>query len=237
MAYSSQLGKLLIVDDDHNIADLLSINLGSEGYGITLENKASKAAEYDLRDYRLVLADCMNQVFTGFDLLDHIKSMPSLGHVGVIICSSSDRENDIIRALDSGADDYIVKPFSLRELVARIRSGLRRHPIREDSERDQGALLKFDDICVDLRSGKVTSDGMLITLSKTECAILTLLMKNVDNFVPRIEILRTVWGDNESANERIVDTNISRLRKKLGKTGQKIVNRSGLGYMLTNKAS
>lgn len=120
MAYSSQLGKLLIVDDDSNIADLLSINLGSEGYGITLENKASKAAEYDLRDYRLVLADCMNQAFTGFDLLDHIKSIPSLGHVGVIICSSSDRENDIIRALDSGADDYIVKPFSLRELVARI---------------------------------------------------------------------------------------------------------------------
>lgn len=236
MAYSSQLGKLLIVDDDSNIADLLSINLGSEGYGITLENKASKAAEYDLRDYRLVLADCMNQAFTGFDLLDHIKSMPLLGHVGVIICSSSDRENDIIRALDSGADDYIVKPFSLRELVARIRSVLRRHPIHEDSERDQGALLRFDDICVDLRSGKVTTDGMLITLSKIEYAILTLLMKNIDNFVPRIEILRTVWGDNESANERIVDTNISRLRKKLGETGQKIVNRSGLGYMLTDKA-
>lgn len=98
-------------------------------------------------------------------------------------------------------------------------------------------MLRFDDICVDLRSGKVTTDGMLITLSKIEYAILTLLMKNVDNFVPRIEILRTVWGDNESANERIVDTNISRLRKKLGETGQKIVNRSGLGYMLTDKAS
>lgn len=237
MAYNSKLGKLLIVDDDPNIADLLSINLGSEGYDITLESRAAKAAEYDLRDYRLVLVDCMAQPFTGFDLLDHVKTDPSLSHVGMIICSSSDRENDIIRALDTGADDYIVKPFSLRELVARIRSVLRRHPIQENSGQNQGALLKFDDICIDLRSGKVTSDGMLITLSKTEYAILTLLMKNTDNFVPRIEILKTVWGDNESANERIVDTNISRLRKKLGDTGQKIVNRSGLGYILTDKAS
>ena len=233
MAISSTLGKILIVDDDRHITDLLQYNLGSEGYDVEVECVAAKALERDLSLTRLVIADAYNQKFTGMQLLEELKSGANTQHIGIIICTESDRESDLIAALDAGADDYVVKPFSLREFVARVRSVLRRHPLRNQPL--PGLTLTFRDLEVDVASGKVTSDGMLITLSKTELAILTMLMKNFHNYVTRSEIYREVWKDAEGSNERIVDTNISRLRKKLGPTGAYIQNRTGLGYIFTDK--
>ena len=136
----------------------------------------------------------------------------------------------VIDALDAGADDYIVKPFSLRELLARVKSVLRRHSVKQRKQ----STIDFCGMSVNPICQTVKINGQPVTLTKTEYSILMLLLKNVDMFVSRVEIHRTVWSDSTTAgaNERIVDTNISRLRKKLGDVGAHIVSRSGHGYML-----
>ena len=137
----------------------------------------------------------------------------------------------VIDALDAGADDYVVKPFSLRELLARIKSVLRRHRATANSA---SRVLTFQNLSVNLGNQTVKIGDSPLNLSNTEYAILTLLLKNVNNLVSRTEIHKSVWNDqNPGSNERIVDTNISRLRKKLGDLGSHIVNRSGHGYMLS----
>lgn len=135
----------------------------------------------------------------------------------------------VIDALDAGADDYIVKPFSLRELIARVKSVLRRH-----GNTNRASLLTFLNLTLDATSQTVKIDGQPLALTRTEYAILHLLIKNVDSYVSRIELHHKVWPDSTvGTNERIVDTNISRLRKKLGELGNNLINRSGHGYMLS----
>lgn len=225
------LGKILIVDGDENIVDLLNVNLDCEGYTVASCDSAAAASHIDLSDTRLVIADAMDQQFSGLDLLRTIKEDPMKAHVGFILCTSDDDRSLVIDALDSGADDYIVKPFSLRELIARVKSVIRRHGIAVCAP---GKTLTFKLLMIDLVNRKVTDDGMILSLSKTEYAILVLLMKNIDNYLTRAEIHKHVWNDaSDTPNDRIVDTNISRLRKKLGEIGANIVNRSGFGYILT----
>ncbi len=226
------LGKILIVDGDENIVDLLQVNLDCEGYTVTACGSAEAASHIDLSDTRLVISDAMDQQFSGLDLLRVIKEDPMKAHVGFILCTSDDSRGLVIEALDGGADDYVIKPFSLRELVARVKSVIRRHGIAVCAP---GKTLSFKSLVIDLVNRKVTDDGMILSLSKTEYAILVLLMKNIDSYLTRAEIHKHVWSDtDDTPNDRIVDTNISRLRKKLGEIGSNIVNRLGFGYILTN---
>ena len=147
-----------------------------------------------------------------------------------MIDSNIKSERIVIDALDAGADDYIVKPFSLREMVARVKSVMRRHRVPARS----AALITFEEMEVDLNSQTARIGGKPVSLTKTEFSILVLLLKNVNTYVSRVEIHRSVWSDETAGiNERIVDTNISRLRKKLGDIGSHITNRSGHGYMIS----
>ncbi|MDE5661878.1 MAG: response regulator transcription factor [Muribaculaceae bacterium] len=225
------MGHILIVDDDNNITELLGVNLRSEGYSVDIIECAEQLDRSSLGETRLVIVDAMQQPYSGMDLIFDLKDDPQTEHVGIILYSSFKSERMVIDALDAGADDYIVKPFSLRELIARVKSVLRRHTARPAKG---GNIVTFQNLTVDLTTQSVKLDGQPVTLSKIEYSILTLLLKNVDNYVPRIEIHRRVWSDDTAgANERIVDTNISRLRKKLGELGNHIVNRSGHGYMIS----
>lgn len=230
MSNNTALGKILIVDDDENIADLLSVNLRSEGYQVDTISQASDVLHLDLSDTNLIIADAMKQNFTGMQLLENLKENPVTSHLGFIATSSDDSERRVIEALDKGADDYVVKPFSLRELIARIRSVLRRHAVQ--ARVSPSNRLCFQTLVVDLTTRIVTDDGMQLPLSRTEYLILVLLLKNIGVPTSRREIFNNVWKDSpEMSNDRIVDTNISRLRKKLGDVGSYIQNRSGLGYM------
>ncbi|MBO4978338.1 MAG: response regulator transcription factor [Muribaculaceae bacterium] len=223
------LGHILIVDDDENIVELMTVNLRSEGFVV---DKARSAADVDIEalgDIRLIVADSMNASMTGLDLVYELKDNPITEHIAVILYSNIRSERMVIDALDAGADDYIVKPFSLREMIARIKSILRR---QRRSAVAPAACLKFEGLTMDVQSQTVKIDGLPVALSKTEYAILYMLLRNMNNFVSRAEIYRRVWPDEEGGNERIVDTNISRLRKKLGDLGARIINRSGHGYMI-----
>lgn len=126
MAPANALGRILIVDDDENIAELLKVNFGSEGYEVGVESVALDVDVARLTDTDLVIADAMKQDYNGLDLLRDIKDNPPTAHVSVLIYSSYRSERMVVDALDEGADDYIQKPFSLRELLARVKSVLRR---------------------------------------------------------------------------------------------------------------
>lgn len=222
----------MLVDDEPHITDLLKYNLEGERYAVTIETTASRVAALDLNDFRLVIADAMQQPYTGMDLLCDIKANPITARIPVIILSHNDSEDAVIEAFDQGADDYIFKPFSLRELVARIRSVLRRSQLQSHTAKAP-TTLKFGSVEVDIATRQVRDEGMLVPVTKTEYAILSLLLKNKNKFFNRAQIFDHVWRDpDNNSNDRIVDTNISRLRKKLGPSASLLVNRTGQGYAI-----
>lgn len=224
------MGQILIVDDDSNICKLLQVNLRSEGYTVDVEEVAGNVDRSALESTQLVIVDAMNQPYSGMDLIYDLKDNPATEHIGIILYSNIKSERMVIDALDAGADDYMVKPFSLREMVARVKSVMRRHRLPART----AAVVTFESMEVDFGSQTVRIDGKPVSLSKTEISILAILLKNVNSYVSRVEIHRRVWDDGTAGiNERIVDTNISRLRKKLGEVGARIVNRSGHGYMIS----
>lgn len=230
MPTEPSLGNILIVDADDNISELLKINLGSEGYAVRRVLHAREVEHDSLGDVSLIIVDSIGEEYSGMDLIYDLKDNPLTEHVGIILYSNIKGERMIIDALDAGADDYIVKPFSLRELLARVKSVLRRH----SRNTRKATQLSFLNLTLEPTSQTVKIDGTPLALTRTEYAILHLLIKNVDTYVSRIELHHKVWPDTAAgANERIVDTNISRLRKKLGDLGNNLINRSGHGYMLS----
>lgn len=230
MPFTPAMGNILIVDDDPNICELLQVNLRSEGYAVDVRPVAEQIDFDSLRTTQLVIVDAMQQPYGGMDLIFDLKDNSATEHIGIILYSNIKSERIVIDALDAGADDYIVKPFSLREMVARVKSVMRRHRVPARS----AAVISFESLEVDLNSQTTRIDGKPVALTKTEFSILALLLKNVNTYVSRVEIHRSVWADDTAGvNERIVDTNISRLRKKLGDVGSHITNRSGHGYMIS----
>lgn len=224
---------MLLVDDEVHITDLLTFNLESEHYVVSVEVKASAVGAADLSDVSLILADAMSQPYTGVDMLRDLKSNPATAHIPVIIVSHSDSEDDILKAFDAGADDYVFKPFSLRELIARMRNVLRRNARRHASATASSLKLTFGELEIDLLARQVRVADEPVSLTPTEYAILALLAKNPDHFYSRREVFDEVWREiDRTDNERIVDTNISRLRKKLGRAGGRVVNKSGYGYAI-----
>ncbi len=236
MYSTGPLGMILIIDDDINVTDLLKFNLGSEGFGVKVFADPADVMVTDYPDLCLIIADAMNLDYTGLDLCREMKSDSATAGVPFIICSDSDSEDCIIEAFDGGVDDYVVKPFSLREMVARVKAVLRRFPMDVEAKvvpptASTEIVFGPTGLRVDTELQRVTGkNGMLIALTKTEYAILAFLIRNLGRFFSRNEIRAEVWRDDASVHERIVDTNISRLRKKLGETGGYIINRYGMGY-------
>lgn len=240
MSDANSLGRILLVDDEEYITDLLKCNLEAERYGVTVVSLARSVLDMDLTVFRLVIVDAMLQEYDGFDLLRDIKANPLYAHVPVIILTKNDSEDNIIYALDNGADDYVIKPFSLRELFARIRSVFRRYVgmSRPEGGRAAASSIRLGNLEVDLINRQVLADSTPLALTRTEFAILALLVRNRNRFFKRIEIYNEIWRDSDMpVNDRIVDTNVSRLRKKLGDAASALVNRTGMGYAILDEPS
>ncbi len=236
MSESCNLGKILIVDDDQNIADLLHYNLTSEGFSVKIVPQAKDVDFSEAAMCRLAIIDAMGQAYTGIDLSSDLKSNPSTAHLPIIIYTERDGEDTIIEAFDNGAEDVVMKPFSLRELIARIKAILRRHPmVAVQKPVNNNITFPELNLVIDRANQKVTVGGTVIPLTKTEYAILIFLINNRNSFFTRIDICNEVWREEASSNIRIVDTNISRLRKKLGESGKYIINRYGMGYAFVDK--
>ncbi|MDE6049576.1 MAG: response regulator transcription factor [Paramuribaculum sp.] len=218
--------RLLLVDADSMICELLQYKFENEGYAVDVAHSAQEALALSLGVYHLILFDLMADEFNGIRFARELRDRSETRNVPLIVISADDNEDRVVETLDAGADDYIIKPFSARELVARIRSVLRR---RMATARRMSNVMRYKDLSIDFSTSVLTIADRKISLTRTEYLILAMFLRHRNQFFDRAEIIHEAW-EEEGASERAVDTNISRLRKKLGEYGKNIVNRQGFGY-------
>ena len=217
--------KILIVDDEKDLREILEFNLSSEGYEIDTASSAEEALKLHLENYQLILLDIMMGGISGFKMADIIRKERGI-EIPIIFLTAKDSENDLLTGFNVGGDDYIIKPFSIKEVVVRVKAILKRgKPSGKSSSILECESLKLD---IDLKS--VSIDDKLILLTRKEFDILVLLMKNKGKYLSREEILNQIWSDDVIVTERNVDVNIARLRKKIKEYGPAIKGRTGYGY-------
>ena len=214
--------RILVVDDEEDICAILKFNLSKEGYEVVTANSAEEALTLDIASFDLLLLDVMMGGMSGFELTGKLKTDPKTGGVPVIFITARDTEDDAVEGLDLGADDYISKPFSIREVISRVKAVLRRTATNADSRAG---------IFIDDEKKVVTVDGAAVALTRIEYEIFKLLFTNKGKVFPREDILSKVWPDDVIVTDRTVDVNITRLRKKIGEYGNRIVSRHGFGYL------
>lgn len=219
--------RILVVDDEEDLCEILKFNLEMEGYMVDTANSAEEALKLNIAQYNLLLLDVMMGEISGFKMASMLKKDKGTAGIPIIFITAKDTENDTITGFNLGADDYISKPFSLREAIMRIKAVLRRTAnIRpQDVE-----LLQYRELVVDKVQKKVTIQGEEISLTKKEFEILILLLQNKGRVFSREDILSRVWKDEAYVLDRTIDVNITRLRKKIGEYGKHIVTRLGYGY-------
>lgn len=220
--------RILVVDDEEDLCEILKFNLEIEGYDVDTANSAEEALKLDLPKYNLLLLDVMMGEISGFKMARMLKKNPETANIPIIFITAKDTENDTITGFNLGADDYISKPFSLREVQARVKAVLRRTSINGAEEKPQ--LLQYQGLSIDIEKKKVCIDAQEVALTKKEFEILLLLMQNKGRVFSREDILSKVWQDEVYVLDRTIDVNITRLRKKIGAYGKYIVTRLGYGY-------
>lgn len=218
--------KILVVDDEESLCEILQFNLEVEGYDVDVAYSAEQALGMHPERYSLILLDVMMGEMSGFRMARALKSDPATARVPIIFCTARDTEDDTVAGLNLGADDYIAKPFSIREVLARVRSVLRRTAAAEAAPE----VAEFETLRLDLRNKSCTIDGHECPLTKKEFEILALLLSNRGTIFSREEILHRIWSDEVIVLDRTVDVNITRLRRKIGPYGEHIVTRLGYGY-------
>lgn len=214
--------RILVVDDEEDICAILKFNLSKESYEVVTANSAEEALTLDIASFNLLLLDVMMGGMSGFELTGKLKTDPKTAGVPVIFITARDTEDDAVEGLDLGADDYISKPFSIREVVSRVKAVLRRTSAIPDASTG---------IFIDDERKVVTVDGAAVALTRIEYEIFRLLFTNKGKVFPREDILSKVWPDDVIVTDRTVDVNITRLRKKIGEYGNRIVSRHGFGYL------
>ncbi len=220
--------RILVVDDEEDLCEILKFNLEIEGYDVDTANSAEEALKLDLPKYNLLLLDVMMGEISGFKMARMLKKNPETANIPIIFITAKDTENDTITGFNLGADDYISKPFSLREVQARVKAVLRRTSTNGAEEKPQ--LLQYQGLSIDIEKKKVCIDTQEVALTKKEFEILLLLMQNKGRVFSREDILSKVWQDEVYVLDRTIDVNITRLRKKIGAYGKYIVTRLGYGY-------
>ena len=218
--------KILVVDDEESLCEILQFNLEIEGYEADVAYSAEQALGMHPERYSLILLDVMMGEISGFRMAQMLKTNPETANIPVIFCTARDNEDDTVAGLNLGADDYIAKPFSVREVLARVRSVLRR---TAETPAEQETIA-FEGLEMDLRRKVCTLDGKELALTKKEFEILALLLTHRGVIFSREEMLRRIWSDEVIVLDRTVDVNITRLRRKIGPYGEHIVTRLGYGY-------
>jgi len=222
--------RILVVDDEETLCEVLKINLQSEGYDVDIATSAEQALTYDVRSYSLILLDIMMGEISGIQMAKILKSEPATASIPIIFCTARDTEDDMIRGLDLGADDYIMKPYTVRNVIARVKSVLRRAARQQDDmEKEAENQLQIDGLQLDMDLKQCLVDGKQVRLTKTEFELLAFLMSNPGKIFSRDEIILHVWSD-VIVFDRTIDVNITRLRSKLGPYGAYIITRLGFGY-------
>lgn len=219
---------ILVVDDEEDLCEILQFNLKNEGFAVDVAYSAEDSLKKDLKHYELFILDVMMGAMSGFRLAEYIRKDLKLA-TPIIFLTAKDDENDILTGFTLGADDYISKPFSIKELVARVKAIAR----RSAAVRDQlpGPLV-VEDLELDVVKKRLVVAGSKIELTPKEFEILYLLWTNQGRIFSREDIMDRVWSDDVVVNERAVDVNVTRLRKKMGAHGRFLKNKTGYGYYI-----
>lgn len=217
-----------MVDDEEDLCEILKFNLENEGYEVDTANSAEEALKMEISSYHLLLLDVMMGEISGFKMANMLKKDKKTAGVPIIFITAKDTENDTVTGFNLGADDYISKPFSLREVVARVKAVLRRTAANESGRLPE--QISYQSLVIDITKKKASIDGVEIPLTKKEFEILCLLLQNKGRVFSREDILSRVWSDEVYVLDRTIDVNITRLRKKIGAYGKCVVTRLGYGY-------
>ena len=220
--------RILVVDDEEDLCEILKFNLENEGYEVDTANSAEEALKMNISSYHLLLLDVMMGEISGFKMANLLKKDKKTAQVPIIFITAKDTENDTVTGFNLGADDYISKPFSLREVIARVKAVLRR-TATSDTEKAPEQLC-YQSLVIDITKKKVSIDREEVPLTKKEFEILFLLLQNKGRVFSREDILSRIWSDEVYVLDRTIDVNITRLRKKIGTYGKRIVTRLGYGY-------
>lgn len=218
---------ILIIDDDASICEILTYNLKSEGYIVEVAHSAEEAIKKEYKKFDILLLDVMMGGMSGFKFLEKIRSEGFSNPV--IFLTAKDTENDLLTGFSIGADDYITKPFSIKEIIARIKVLLKRTK-NNQTEKEHLQKIKINNLEINLINKEVSINNQIINLTKTEFEILIKLTEYPNRTLSRNEIIERVWGNDTFITERTVDVHITRLRKKLDTYGAAIINRLGFGY-------
>lgn len=221
--------RILVVDDEQDLCEILKFNLETEGYEVETANSAEEALEMDIASFDLLLLDVMMGGVSGFQLAKQLKGNPMTANVPIIFLTARDTENDTVTGFNIGADDYISKPFSIREVMVRVRAVLRR-TAEQDGDADESKIINYQGLQLNLDKKTVSIDGEAIPFTKTEFELLRLFLEERGKVFSRQELIDRVWPKDVMVLDRTVDVNITRMRKKIGKFAKCIVTRLGFGY-------
>ncbi len=220
--------RILVVDDEQDLCEILKFNLETEGYQVETANSAEEALQHNLPSFDLLLLDVMMGGMSGFALAKKLKTEEATADIPIIFLTAKDTENDTVTGFNLGADDYISKPFSLREVMVRVRAVLRR--TSEQHGEPQHSVISYQGLVMDLDKKTVTIDGNEVAFTKTEFELLHLLLSERGRVFSREQLIERVWPKDVLVLDRTVDVNITRLRKKVGRFAKCIVTRLGFGY-------
>ena len=227
--------RILVIDDEDTLCQAIAFNLEAAGYEVSTAGSAEQALAMDIEKFSLILLDVMLPGISGTQMAVILKQKRTTAHIPIIFVTARDADEDVIQGLDIGADDYITKPFSVGQLMARVRTALRRvpqPPIPADTKtgNDPRHILTFRTLVVDTAAKTCHIDGNAVKLPRKEFEILATLMSHPGKLFSREDLLRRCWPDEVIVVDRVVDVNITRLRSKLGTYAQNIHTRHGYGY-------
>lgn len=220
--------RILVVDDEEDLCEILKFNLETEDYKVVTANSAEEALTLDVGSFDLLLLDVMMGGMSGFAMACKLKADDSTANIPIIFLTARDTENDTLTGFNLGADDYISKPFSIREVLVRIRAVLRRSA--EVQGQKPHAVIRYQGLELNLNKKTVSIDGTDVPFTKTEFELLKLLLEERGRVFSRQELIDRVWPKDVLVLDRTVDVNITRLRKKIGRFAKCIVTRLGFGY-------
>jgi DNA-binding response OmpR family regulator len=219
--------RILVVDDEEDLCEILQFNLESEGYLVDVAYSAEEALKKDISKYNLLLLDVMMGEMSGFRMARTLREKPNTASVSIIFLTARDSENDRLTGFTLGAEDYINKPFSIREVLARVKVVIRR---AETAKVKTIESLWYETLEMQLTNKKVLVDNKEVSFTKKEFEILKLFLENKNRLFTRDEILTRIWSSEVCVLDRTIDVNITRLRRKIGQYDKNIVTRLGYGY-------
>ena len=227
--------RILIIDDEQDLCNIVAVNLELAGYDVDFSLSATDALKRDITVYQLIILDVMMPNMSGFEFARILKSDSLTSHIPIIFLTARSSEDDVLEGFDIGADDYIDKPFSVKELTARVKAVIGRNQqaavSAENREVNDANPASSDiDIRIDTVSKTIKINGNDIIFTPTEFNLLSLLLNNRGQVFSRSDIIDRVWPEKVVVTDRTIDVNINRIRKKIGRYAKNLITRQGFGY-------